>query len=185
MERTITATGVVHAGSDELRAVLRDRPGAVLGPPDPNRAPDARRWTTELAVRTRGGSSVGHEVEVELDRVRSDADGFDVALQWRPTAHDAVLPSFTGRLRIEPATPGATRASTVRLEGSYHVPLGPLGAVGDRVVGHRLAEESVAELLADVTARLKREVLGHPRTVHRSERPYGDDLRRRPRSRRC
>ena len=60
-------------------------------------------------------------------------------------AHGHLLPSFHGRLLVESSGDDITV-----LTGTYRPPLGVIGALGDRLLGHRVAQHTVEELLAKV-----------------------------------
>jgi len=73
-------------------------------------------------------------------------------IRWIPR-DQRLYPSFEGTLAIK----GAEDYETCRLviEGSYRPPLGPAGEVIDAVLGRRIAQATVDELLRTVAASME------------------------------
>ncbi len=66
-------------------------------------------------------------------------------VSWRPK-DGGPYPSFEGTLSVEDEGPGWSR---IEINGQYKPPFGVLGAAFDAAVGHRIAEATAAELLAE------------------------------------
>lgn len=137
MERTIEATTTVRGAHARVRGVLVDDPGSVLCETCSEKQRRARRFLTQLAVEIGGGASVHQEVEIHLGAPGPEA-GFTVPVSWKATGHESLYPTFDGALQASPDRSG----TRLTLKGTYHLPLGTLGRVGDKVAGRKLAHWS-------------------------------------------
>lgn len=100
------------------------------------------------------GFSLSREVRIMAKRVRDEASGNDlICITWEPEGR-TVLPSFEGTLVIsgEKNLP----RSHIELDGDYVPPLDGAGAVFDEVIGHRIAESTAREFLADLKRVIER-----------------------------
>ena len=98
-----------------------------------------------------GGTEMTRKVQAEVGpRVRAD-HGIRVPLRWHAEQHPRWFPELDAELRLVPVGEATTE---LRLVGTYEPPLGALGALGDRVAGHRLAETALREFLTGVAQRL-------------------------------
>lgn len=173
MERSIDATTHVRSPLARVCDILRDDPGPVLG----DRLVvdgDRRSFPVRLTAPLGSGTAMEQEVEITLGAVAVDGGEIAVPLRWEPIGHQRLLPDFQGELIARPV--GAGRTELV-LCGSYRVPLGPLGRFGDSVVGHRLARQSVTDLLDVLGERIDREVDRRAQPVAHRPAPYPPDLR--------
>ncbi len=123
--------------------------------------------------------TVGHDVDVEILAINSEQDRVDVDLTWAPSGGRSTLPSFTGTLH---ATRGDGLTTQLELEGSYHVPLGPLGRFGDGVMGNRVARQSVTDLVCRMAAHIEARALDASTRAQVTPTPRPPDMRREPRS---
>jgi hypothetical protein len=98
-----------------------------------------------------GGTEMTRKVQAEVGpRVRGD-HGIRVPLRWHAEQHPRWFPELEAELRLVPVGEATTE---LRLVGTYEPPLGALGALGDRVAGHRVAETALREFLVGVAQRL-------------------------------
>lgn len=106
--------------------------------------------TFSLAVDTSkvglpGKVQARHDVRMRYE-ISKDANGQPlIALTWDPD--DRFVPKFSGALSGELSEDGKARLT---LEGTYDAPLGPVGAVFDAVLGHRIAAATADAFLQDV-----------------------------------
>ncbi len=107
------------------------------------------------------GLEVGKNVVVRVLRVdrhahvpRIASEATELELEWHAETAQALFPSMHATLTVYPLSPTETQLD---LDGKYNPPLGILGDVGDRIVGHRIAEASVHKFLEDVAGRLTAE----------------------------
>lgn len=114
----------------------------------------------ELRVSV-GGTELTRKVRSELGPLVSEEHRAHLALNWHADEHPEWFPELDAELRFRPVGDDATE---VQLAGSYEPPLGVVGALGDRLIGHHLAESSLQEFLAGVTRRLADELVHHQGT---------------------
>jgi CBS domain-containing protein len=130
--------------------------------------------TNELVRRSFGG----REQEIAVDGsflldLPSEVAGFDVAKQvrlrtgvahrsgtrvlipvaWRAEPGGRAFPAFEGQLELEAQSSMHVQLSLV---GSYGVPMGPLGAMADAAVLHRVAERTAEQVLQGVARELSK-----------------------------
>jgi hypothetical protein len=152
VERQIEAEVEVRAMPGRVAQLLVDAPETVIGP-----ATSGGRGACvgEIPLRLHGGSSVRQDVEVTVALTSTTTDeGFAFELDWRPTGRGRLLPTFAGVLEGW-ESPGGT---TLRLSGAYHPPLGYAGALGDAVVGKRVAQGGLEAFLATLAERIDAEI---------------------------
>lgn len=172
MERRLEASETVRALFENATQVLLDDPGKVLAPKAGNEARRARQWPVDMTAQLGGGSVVVQTVLAELGLPDQSPGAVVFDLTWRPTGHTHLLPVFRGALEV---TPEGLR-TRLALRGTYHPPLGPVGAFGDGVVGHRVARQTIGTFLGTVGRRIDEEV---DRRMADGVRPtpYPSDLR--------
>jgi hypothetical protein len=100
-----------------------------------------------------GGFDVGRGVTIELGTPERRPDAVVIPIRWRATGHAALFPSMDAHLEVA-TIDSDLPLSQLSIIGSYRPPAGPAGAVGDRVLGHRLAEAAVRHFLTELAARL-------------------------------
>jgi hypothetical protein len=118
----------------------------------------------EMRVRV-GAGSLTHTVtaEVGAPEIGGRTAGVEVGtvaipVSWRSTAHASLFPKMRAELRIRDR---GHETIEVRLLGEYEAPLGLLGIIGDRVLGHRAAADSLDDYVERVASRLARHLAAH------------------------
>ena len=71
---------------------------------------------------------------------------------WRASSADQLFPVLTADLELSACEGSGCQLS---LMGSYRPPLSVVGDVGDRLLGHRIAEACVRRFVLDVAARIE------------------------------
>lgn len=175
MSRYIETITSIRAPFARVRDVLVDDPGSMFTAAAATTG-ERRHFVVELSVESRRGLTVAQEVEVELGRVTVTPDEVALELRWDPIGHHRMLPSFDGQVL---ASRGVTATTSLTLRGSYRVPLGAVGRVGDRVVGQRIARESLGDLVAEMGRRIDAEVDRRHGSIRFRPAPYPADLRER------
>jgi hypothetical protein len=172
MERTLRAARETGAAFERVRDLLLHEPEVVLAEPGAAR-PTARSFVVSVEAEWPGGAAgATHAVLLELGLPTLEERSAQWPLRWRPTIHRRLLPPFEGTLRVEAGADG----TVVRLDGAYEPPLGPIGAFGDGVLGHRLARSTIDGLLDGIAERIERRLrLRTPVSVPPA--PYPPDLR--------
>lgn len=151
MERKIQASVSVLASLDQLRKFLA-APCSVLSETPLYRQDGSHH--TVLTVEVGAGASVRQEVLIDAGPLETTDTGAKLPLRWRAAGRPHLFPTFAGELEVEPDGKGAR----LMLRGSYIVPLGPIGTLGDEFAGRRLARQSLATYLQDIAARIDAEV---------------------------
>jgi hypothetical protein len=135
----------------------------------------------ELRVQV-GGGSIGWRVQAEvgpMDNFPRPSDfvprTLEVPVSWQAVEHPALFPTMNGQLRIRDA---GHETIELRLTGEYTPPLGAIGALGDRFVGHQAVTVSLRGYLLDVAHRLDAKLAEHraalasgPSRAHRERSP--------------
>ena len=133
--------------------VLADDPGVVFGDGvTTHRIPaEAHRCWASISG---SGTSVHQEVMVRLGVAQTTETGLVVPLAWEATGRRRLFPTFAGELEASDADDG----TRLRLHGTYTVPLGVVGRLGNGVVGWRLACRSLDALLIGLGRQVEVEV---------------------------
>lgn len=167
MEQTIDVSADLHGVFERASNVLVDDLGSVLAERPAPIARNVREFRAELAVELHGGASVHQAVLIEAGLPKRDEKVLTVPLRWTATGREGLFPTFTGDLEAVP-----TRAGTrLRLVGTYTLPIGWLGRFGDKKLGHRAAERSLARYVEEVATRLEAEVHRRATSPGSSGRP--------------
>jgi hypothetical protein len=133
MERSIEHSNTIAVAYDATVALLDARPGVVAASP-----------------MSLGVGGVRREVVVTIDEVLVSADRAALPIEWHAADHARLFPTSLGELLAEPSVAG----TRLTLNGTYWVPLGPVGRFGEGVVGHRIAREAVRTALDTFAQRL-------------------------------
>jgi hypothetical protein len=137
----------------ELREVLAGDPRDWLPPPA---APMNGGWEVTLDAGSTLPTSVAQRPAVVYPAsTLDDAEGLAVlrSISWRATDREDWFPLLEGDLEL---TEVGDDTCQLTLRATYRPPLSVVGAVGDRIVGHRVAEAVVREFVLGVAARLER-----------------------------
>ena len=159
MQRPIEASTWIGAGFAHVGEVLANDPGTAFG--DGAMVHQHASTRTVLGVDLGSGTSVHQEVLVHLDVAQTTETGLVLPVAWQATGRQRLFPTFTGELEASEADDG----TRLRLHGTYTVPLGVIGRVGNGVVGWRLASRSLDALLASIGRQLEAEVDRRRRSV--------------------
>jgi hypothetical protein len=159
VQRPIEVATWIGARFAHVGEILADDAGAVFG--DGAMVHQHASTRTVLGVDLGAGTSVHQEVLVHLDVARATETGLVLPVAWQATGRPRLFPTFSGELEASEAD-GGTR---LRLHGTYTVPLGVIGRIGDGVVGWRLASRSLDAQLALIGRQLEAEVDRRRRSV--------------------
>jgi hypothetical protein len=91
------------------------------------------------------GLTLEKRVVVHLRYDRGAGGGESLAIGWEPLGGGASLPSFEGTLVAAPETEATCRLTIL---GGYSPPGGIAGILFDRLIGYRIANATIAALLA-------------------------------------
>lgn len=148
MERFVEATARVETSPERLTEILAGDPAGIL---TGSSSPSQDSFPAEIAVKLGGGTSLAQDVTVTFGPLPTTEGVTRFALSWRAVDHDSRFPVFGGDLEIHPEGTGAV----LRLAGYYRPPLGPVGAFGDGLVGHRLARRALQRFLEAAATRVE------------------------------
>lgn len=154
-EREVRITARAKISYPEARRRLRADPTGLF-----HRATHARTDSGSLVALTAtlAGVKVTKEVEVTVELHPDERPPLapvlpatGVTIRWHVATGNGLFPALRAALAAYPLEKGETQ---IDLHATYVPPGGPLGAVGDSLFGHRIAEESLQRFLADVAAEL-------------------------------
>lgn len=97
-----------------------------------------------LQVTQLAGLALERDVNVRVDYVPNAAGPAVLKIVWEPDA--TIFPKFDGTLTAQDA---GDKHCTLTISGEYDVPYGVLGQIFDAVIGVRIAEGTLEQLLAE------------------------------------
>lgn len=172
--RSIQATTEIPVAFERALSVVTESPGLVFtGRP---RASWSEVTLAELHVDVPGGTSLRQEVMVHLPQVSGTADRAVGRLSWEPAGHGTLIPDFEGTLELVDCDAG----TEITVAGTYHPPAGVFGAVGDGLVGHRIARQSLTNLVVEMGERVRVEAHQRAERHGPGPTPCAPDLRATP-----
>lgn len=98
-----------------------------------------------------GGLVLERAVTVHVEYLPKDGGTRRLAIGWEPE-DTTLFPRFDGTIE---AVPVDERSATLRIGGTYDVPLGVAGVLFDAVVGVRIARATLDGLLAEFKERIE------------------------------
>lgn len=153
--RSIRVYDYVNQPYDRVVAAVRDDPEALFRAATDMATSRAHSVATALEVEV-GGIAIRTPVTIDVgefqemdSRPRSRSSA--LKLRWSAAKHASLFPTMHATLSVYPLSPTETQLD---LDGQYEPPLGLLGAAGDALVGHRVAEASVHRLVREMAKRL-------------------------------
>ena len=96
------------------------------------------------------------QVAVEVISVRNREPGTIAHIQWHALKGRALFPELQADLVAHPIS---EQRSELVIHGNYRPPLGALGLIGDRLIGHRVAQSSAKAFLDELSLAIEAEVL--------------------------
>jgi hypothetical protein len=176
MRRALEGRTALRDPASVVAGVLDREAERVFGPPAPGGDHRSRRYLMPLAVAFGRGRQAAQEVAVHLVPLGDAEGGAAWSLEWAPTGAAAVLPELEGTLEVRPDGDGCELV----FRGSYRPPLGPVGAFGDGVLGHRVARRTIDRFVSDVRERLVEVLQQRADTAPLPAAPTPPDLRPDP-----
>lgn len=140
---------------DDAVALLEGDPRSLLQ--DATEVSVDRADTVLSMLHTHVGQfDVGRDVTIELGTFRpAELTRSLVPIRWKADKGHLWFPTMDATLEIA-ALSVSPPLVQVTLAGSYTPPLGPLGAVVDAIVAHRVAEAATHTFVNEVADRLER-----------------------------
>jgi hypothetical protein len=144
--RELSASIPVKAPSGFALAFLNSYVRESGGGSEDSRLP-MRYTVTQLA-----GLVLERDVSVRIEYIPHPEQGAHLHICWEPDA--AFFPSFKGTLHAEDV---ATKTCTLRIAGTYEVPGGVAGQLFDAVIGVRIANGTLEQLLEQFRDAIERD----------------------------
>ena len=105
----------------------------------------------EAALLRVGPSLLPKKIRLEFEFPHQQGDTLILPLHWIATGAASLFPRMQADLQLEPGYP----RTKLRFRGQYEPPLGAVGRAADRVVMHRIAENTVRCFLRDLVKSLE------------------------------
>jgi hypothetical protein len=151
--REVNVYGYVEHSYEAVRTLLGRDPVALFRRATSRRSQRRKKQVAQLRVGNGIQIAVDAPLEVERTTQGQPVDGApplactSFELRWKSGTAAKLFPTMHAKLSVWPVTPTETQLA---IEGHYRPPFGPIGALLDRVVGHRIAQSSVQGFLEDI-----------------------------------
>lgn len=156
---TVHAYDYVNSTYDSVRDVLKLDAVGIFQRATTSATARAKALTSTIRVKL-GPVEVGADVIVRVTSIEERAlegigPAMHVHLTWEAAPRADLFPVMTATLTVFALSPTETQLD---FHGTYVPPLGPLGAVFDKAIGHRIAEAAARRFLEDTAERLRTDV---------------------------
>lgn len=152
MERDLYYFDYVDRNASDIVSAVSRSDLHVFQAATQNAVRETQKFKDRLHVDI-AGLEVGRDVALELGPPATDGYTTHIPIKWRATDQAGLFPSMDASLEVTQLA-DEPPMSQLAIIGKYRPPMGVLGAVGDVVIGHRLAEASVRFFIADLASRL-------------------------------
>jgi hypothetical protein len=159
--RTIRVYDYVNQPFERVRAALLADARGIFSRATTVASDRAQRVASGLRINV-AGIEIGKEIDLEVVGSTDGEQGSDglpretrFELSWCAVGKASLFPTMKAELAIYALSAHETQLD---LRGSYEPPLGPLGAVIDALVGRRIAEACMHQLVVDVAERLRHDL---------------------------
>ena len=105
--------------------------------------------SVELRIRP-GGKEVSRPVRLHVGGFVAGADRARAALSWADAARPHLFPQLEAMLEIAPVPNDSEAFTQLGVVARYRPPFGPLGAIGDRVVGAEVTDAALTAFLDEL-----------------------------------
>ena len=119
--------------------------------PGGGRAVELRIWPA--------GTEIARPVRLHLSGLVCGEDRARAGLEWTDAAHPHLFPQFEGTLEIAPVPHDGTPFTQIGILARYRPPLGPLGAIGDRLVGAEITDAALTAWLDELADAVENQVV--------------------------
>src|SRR5687768_7493502 len=103
----------------------------------------------ELRIRP-AGTEIARPVRLHVAGLVCGEDRARAGLEWTDAARPHLFPQLEGTLEIAPVPHDGTPFTQIGILARYRPPLGPLGAIGDRLVGAEITDAALTAWLDDL-----------------------------------
>ena len=117
----------------------------------------AKSVASELRVNF-AGIEVGADISISVNKIKEHKESTfsdpvtQIDLEWEASKMPRLFPFMKANLSLYALTATETQLD---LLGNYEPPFGLFGSAMDAIIGHRIAEASVHQFIADVAAYLR------------------------------
>jgi hypothetical protein len=118
---------------------------------------EAHRFREQLRVEI-AGLDIGKDVVIEVGQPEDKGYAVFIPIKWRAESQAGLFPSMDAELEVMPLS-DRQPLTQIGILGRYRPPIGVFGAIGDAMLGHRVAEASVRHFVIDLAARLREQSL--------------------------
>lgn len=149
MKRDVQFVKAIDVPYEQVRDRLRDDPESLFTPGPTDEGPVVR-----LVAHVRG-TEVARDAQLEIvafDEPSGVAAGSHLMLRADASRHPGLFPHLEARLD---AVPVSIDRTALFLIATYKAPFGLVGGAADATILHRLAEESLGNLLDGVATALE------------------------------
>ena len=156
--REIRVYDYVNHPYERVRDALRQNALAIFQSATKAAASRAQTVAAELHVDL-GGVSVKTDINISVKKIEEKvqnvlpAPATRLLLEWQAATLPRMFPLMKAELAVYPLTATETQLD---FSGSYKPPFGAVGKAMNAIVGHRIAEVSVHQFIADVASYLRR-----------------------------
>jgi hypothetical protein len=96
------------------------------------------------------GTEIARPVRLRVAGLVCGEDRARAGLEWTDAAHPHLFPRLEGRLEIAPVPHDGAPFTQIGILARYRAPFGPLGAIGDRLVGADITDAALTVLLDEL-----------------------------------
>ena len=154
MERQLYFYEYVNRRASDIVAIVENRALEVFQSATNTALDKTEQFRSRLHVDF-AGFEVGREVEIELGKPQDKGYAVVIPITWHAKDQAGLFPAMTAELEVA-ALDNMLPLSQISVIGRYRPPVGLLGAVGDAMLMHRVAEASVRNFVSDLAARLNK-----------------------------
>jgi hypothetical protein len=103
----------------------------------------------ELRIRP-AGAEIARPVRLHVSGLVCGEDRARAGLEWTDAAHPHLFPQLEGTFELAPVPHDGTPFAQIGIVARYRPPLGPLGAIADRLVGAEVIDASLTAWLDEL-----------------------------------
>jgi len=153
MERNLYHYLYLPRAFDRIVGLLEGDIAAVLRDATQDAATHAEALTTTLHADL-GTLEVGREVRIEVGALEPlGARAVRIPVRWTAARRAALFPAMEGQLEAA-ALSSDPPLTQITFVGRYRPPFGIVGALGDAMAGHQVAEATVHRFLDGIASRI-------------------------------
>jgi len=113
--------------------------------------------SVDLRIRP-AGSEIARPVRLQVGGMVCGDDQARARLEWTDAVHPHLFPRLEGTLQITPVPSDGAPFTEIGIQARYQPPLGPLGAVGDRIVGAGVTDAAMTTFLDELADAVAEQV---------------------------